>query len=320
MARVLKDYLIIADILRIDHLWLLKGLQKLSLSNNIIEKIENLEELTNLTELNLSFNKITVIENLEKLVNLEVLSLYGNLIEKLENLENLEKLEILSVGANKIEDNSSILCLRYFENLKSLNLAQNPCSDQNPMEFRKWIMALLPNLKYYEYQLIWAEERAAAILKFKDEIKIVEAAEKEITEERERIKAEKAEEALNAGSFVEFLGDDFLFNKLFDGDVDGNLILSVPKVGIQKCYEQFKEDFCLLTRQLFEIGQAKFKERETEVDQFLKCVEGEREANYSTSRQIIEEFIGNMFFTYTVAASSSTIREEVDLVLNFKMF
>lgn len=178
------------------------------------------------------------------------------------------------------------------------------------MEFRKWIMALLPNLKYYEYQLIWHEERTAAILKFKDEIKIVQDAEKEITEERERIKAEKAEEALNAGSFVEFLGDDFLFNKLFDGDVDGNLILSVPKVGIQKCYEQFKQDFCLLTRQLFEIGQAKFKERETEVDQFLKCVEGEREANYSTSRQIIEEFIGNVFYLQKEPRQPARVQSE----------
>lgn len=35
-------------ILKIDHLWVLKSLVKLSLNNNFIEKIENLETLTHL--------------------------------------------------------------------------------------------------------------------------------------------------------------------------------------------------------------------------------------------------------------------------------
>uniref|UniRef100_A0A1B6DVQ0 Dynein axonemal assembly factor 1 homolog n=1 Tax=Clastoptera arizonana TaxID=38151 RepID=A0A1B6DVQ0_9HEMI len=55
------------NILKIDHLWILPGLTKLQLGNNIIKKIENLDSLINLKELDLSFNNITVIENLEEL-------------------------------------------------------------------------------------------------------------------------------------------------------------------------------------------------------------------------------------------------------------
>lgn len=50
------------NILRIDHLWMLKSLRKLTLAHNLIEKIENLEQLTGLNELDLSFNKIEKIE------------------------------------------------------------------------------------------------------------------------------------------------------------------------------------------------------------------------------------------------------------------
>ncbi|CAG4946979.1 unnamed protein product [Parnassius apollo] len=92
------------NILRIDHLWMLKSLRKLTLAHNLIEKIENLEQLTGLNELDLSFNKIEKIENLDALVNLEVLTLFHNKIRKLENMEKLNKLLVFSIGDNLIED------------------------------------------------------------------------------------------------------------------------------------------------------------------------------------------------------------------------
>lgn len=90
------------DILKIDHLWILPNLTKLSLNFNKIDKIENLDDLKNLKELDLSFNYIEKIENLEKLTKLEDLTLYKNSIKKLENLDSLENLIILSVGRNLI--------------------------------------------------------------------------------------------------------------------------------------------------------------------------------------------------------------------------
>lgn len=92
------------DLLRIDHLWVLKSLTKLSLNNNLLEKIENLNTLVNLVELDLSFNKITKIENLDELVKLEKLSFFDNLISAIENMDTLENLTVFSIGRNKIDD------------------------------------------------------------------------------------------------------------------------------------------------------------------------------------------------------------------------
>lgn len=113
----------LSDILRIDHLWMLTGLTKLSLNNNLIEKIENLSELVNLKELDLSFNYIEKIENINGLVNLEILTFYSNLIKKIENIEDLRQLHIFSIGKNLIEDRENVcLIFTLFFNLRLRNL------------------------------------------------------------------------------------------------------------------------------------------------------------------------------------------------------
>lgn len=99
------------NIVKMDHLWVLKSLTKLKLNNNLIEKIENLESLIHLQDLDLSFNKITKIENLGSLGKLRILNLFVNKIEKLENMENLKSLTIFSVGKNLIKDKESVCYL-----------------------------------------------------------------------------------------------------------------------------------------------------------------------------------------------------------------
>lgn len=98
------------NIIRIDHLWMLKSLTKLAINHNLIEDIENLEKLTNLKELDLSFNSISVMENLNELVNIEVLILSYNKISKIENIECLEKLIVIGLAGNKITDYKEV-CL-----------------------------------------------------------------------------------------------------------------------------------------------------------------------------------------------------------------
>lgn len=146
------------NILRIDHLWIMKSLTKLQLNNNYIEKLENLETLIHLKELDLSFNKISKIENIEKLVNLEKLSFFENFIETLENMESLKKLKIFSIGKNNIADLSNVNYLRRFPELASLNMADNPCTKIED-NFRLYIAAFLPQVIYYEYQRIGEDER-----------------------------------------------------------------------------------------------------------------------------------------------------------------
>lgn len=146
------------NILKIDHLWVLKSLTILQLNNNYIEKIENIETLVHLRELDLSFNRISKIENLDTLVNLTKLCLYENLIEKLENMDTLTKLQIFTVGKNKIADRGDVLYLRRFPELTSLNMAYNRCTLGEP-GFRKYVAAFLPQVVYYEYKRIDQTER-----------------------------------------------------------------------------------------------------------------------------------------------------------------
>lgn len=145
------------NIIKLDHLWVLKSLTKLQLNNNYIEKIENLETLIHLKELDLSFNKIGKIENIENLTKLEKLSFFENFIETIENMETLKKLTIFSIGRNRIEELSNVNYLRQFRKLASLNMAGNPCTNED--NFRKYVAAFLPQLVYYEYRRIEDEER-----------------------------------------------------------------------------------------------------------------------------------------------------------------
>lgn len=167
------------NLLKIDHLWVLPNLQKLSLQFNKIERIENIEMLTRLKELDLSFNCLERIEGLEALVNLEVLSLFGNRIKRLEGLDTLSQMLIMSVGnnaidtyegvrmkdkgkvENKVSDYLQLDRLRFMKKLRSLNLEGNPIA-QKPAKnttFRAYVAAVLPHLKYYNYEYIYEEER-----------------------------------------------------------------------------------------------------------------------------------------------------------------
>lgn len=164
LARSLNNNLF-TDILRIDHLWMMKSLTKLSLSQNYIEQIENLHDLIHLRELDLSFNKIGRIENLDKLVNLEILSFFDNRIMVLENMDTLTNLTIFSIGRNFIEDKENIIYLRRFKELKSVNLAGNPCAEHE--DFRTYVAVMLPHVSYYEYKMITDEEKERGLEMFR---------------------------------------------------------------------------------------------------------------------------------------------------------
>lgn len=96
------------NILKIDHLWMMTNLRRLSLKCNKLEKIENLDNLVRLQELDLSFNCIERIENLECLVQLERLSLFRNNIRRIENLEHLKQMVRLSIGSNLIDSTNGV--------------------------------------------------------------------------------------------------------------------------------------------------------------------------------------------------------------------
>lgn len=157
------------NILKIDHLWMFVNLERLSLKCNKIEKIESLDNLKKLRELNLSFNCIERIENLEQFDQLEDLSLFHNKIRKIENLNALKNLIRLSIGNNLIDTFDGIERLRFMSELHSLNLEGNPISDEirTGIDLRLFIVAYLPQIKYYHYAIIELNEREIGRKQFK---------------------------------------------------------------------------------------------------------------------------------------------------------
>lgn len=204
------------NILNIDYLWLLKDLVKLSLSHNVIEVIDNLDELVHLRELDLSFNRIKVMANLNHLSELEILLLYSNEITIVEDIDNLKKLIILNVGQNKIADWKHVTYLRDFKALRSLNTCDNPCTEMDG--YLDYLFAFVPQLLYYQYRMITEDVRRAAINKHYRAISTLEENEAKIQAELILEKELEDKTALLLLSYVEYLDEDCLFQRMFSLD------------------------------------------------------------------------------------------------------
>jgi Leucine-rich repeat (LRR) protein len=109
-------------ILRIEPILGLVGLNRLSLSNNLLTDISGIRGLTKLTELNLSDNPVTNFEALSELRDLNTLFLVGNRIEDLSFVSNLKQLVVLDLATNSLGD---IVALRGLTDLSWLGLEQN---------------------------------------------------------------------------------------------------------------------------------------------------------------------------------------------------
>ncbi|VEN50480.1 unnamed protein product, partial [Callosobruchus maculatus] len=268
------------NIIRIDHLWVMKSLTKLQLNNNYIEKIENLEMLVNLKELDLSFNRVAKIENMDTLVNLEKLCLYDNIIEKIENMDTLKNLTILTIGKNQINDRENIYYLRKFDKLTSLNMALNPCAEKP--DFRIYVATFVPKLVYYEYKRLSESEREEGAAKFETELRNLLRIEEEINAKILLIEKERADAELHSVSFVEYLNTRHLFDSMFADDVEGKALLEIGE-DVQDFFSDFEEQFLDLCRQVFQAGQKHYKIRMAEIEMFEKAVEEAKRDNQKES-------------------------------------
>ena len=141
------------SLLEIQGLGNLRGLRRLRLDNNLIERISGLESLVNLKWLDLSFNLITRIEGLGgQLKSLTDLSLYHNQIADLASMEHLRNLSIFSIGRNKLKDLKQLEYLRVFQQLRCVCLEGNPMTENE--NFHAHVYTYLPQLQYLDYQVI----------------------------------------------------------------------------------------------------------------------------------------------------------------------
>ncbi|CAG9767186.1 unnamed protein product [Ceutorhynchus assimilis] len=283
-------------ILKIDHLWVLKSLVKLSLNNNFIEKIENLESLVHLKELDLSFNKIAKIENLDSLVKLEKITLYENLIEVVENMDQQVKLTVFSIGKNRICNKENLNYFRRFPELTSLNMAGNPCTgdteDPNN-DIRLYVGAFLPTLVYYEYIRISNSEREQAIIIHDEALKLLEKNESKEIEEKAALAKELRDAEIHSKMFVEHLNNGKLFETMYERDVEGKALLDIGEE-VTELYEEYKAQILEYSKQVFRIGERHYNSRNQELDLFHKSVWRAKKDNQEESIQYMEKLLGTI--------------------------
>ncbi|XP_029668287.1 dynein regulatory complex subunit 3-like [Formica exsecta] len=276
------------NILNIDHLWLLKNLVKLSLSHNVIEKIENLDELVHLKELDLSFNCIKVMENLDNLDQLEILLLYSNEISIVQGINNLKKLKILNIGKNKIKDWKHVIYLRDFKSLRSLNTYDNPCTEMDG--YLDYLFAFVPQLIYYQYRMISVSDRQSAIDKHYRIISNLEENEAKVQTELALQREFNDKLALLSVSYVEYLDEDYLFQQMFSSDEAGRMLSTINE-DTQNAFEEYKKTFSTICHELYELGLQEHDKRTEEIRLFELVVNEGKENKQNVARKIVDEVL-----------------------------
>ncbi|XP_018405837.1 PREDICTED: dynein regulatory complex subunit 3-like [Cyphomyrmex costatus] len=275
-------------ILNIDHLWLLKNIVKLSLSHNVIQRIENLNELCHLKELNLSFNSIKIMENLNNLHQLEILLLYSNEISIIQNINDLKKLTILNIGKNNIDDWNHVVYLRDFKSLKSLNTSDNPCTKIDG--YLDYLLAFIPQLTYCQYRMISENERQSAIDKHYRIISNLKENEAKKQTELELQQEFENKTVLLFASYVEHLDEDYLFQQIFSSDKAGKTLSTINE-NTQNIFEEYQKSFVAICHELYELGLRENDRRVEEIRLFEVVVNEGKKNMQIEARRIINEIL-----------------------------
>lgn len=141
-------------------------LRSLFLQQNCIKKISGLENNTDLWSMNLSENWIETIENIEHLRHLNNFTVCKNRIgvNGLRDVIGLRDTLIatLDLSDNKIADPEVLpQVFGRMKDLKVLYLKGNPVVKMIP-NYRKTVIAFLPELKYLDDRPVFVEDRRAA--------------------------------------------------------------------------------------------------------------------------------------------------------------
>jgi len=273
------------NICRIENLTGLIRLTTLKLDNNCISTIENLEHLTSLQWLDLSFNRIRIIEGLDSLTNLTDLSLFSNEIETIgSGLDNLSKLNVLSLGDNKIASFSEVKRLRKFKKLRLVILTGNPISRSS--DYRKFVLAHLDNLKYFDHRLVSESDVDAARIDFQESREHLEKQDEEELElQRENTEKEKCQKQLYDANID---GIEKLHERMIAKDEEQSKLASVPGLtdGLSELNEKFDQRTDSVRAAVLEQHQKKVDEE----DEWSKVVRATGEERDEQAQQLIIDF------------------------------
>ncbi len=129
------------------------------LRDNNINKIDYIDGLINLLYLDLSCNKLRNVErsNIGFLPNLKTLICDSNYFKNINSFSKLQSLNYISFENNKLSDINNIERLSETENLKEINLINNPITKNN--NYRLNVIRKFYNLTKIDGIEITKEER-----------------------------------------------------------------------------------------------------------------------------------------------------------------
>ncbi|CAG9466512.1 unnamed protein product [Pedinophyceae sp. YPF-701] len=142
----------------------LPELKCLYAQQNCIHDISGLEGCPLLAHIDLSRNRIKVVENLDHLEQLATLQLAGNdLTDKasIAHLARCSAVETLDLSDNRIDDPAALEVLQSMKQLRCLYLKGNPIVSAT-RNYRKAVIAALPNLSYLDDRPVFDLERTTA--------------------------------------------------------------------------------------------------------------------------------------------------------------
>ena len=137
----------------------------LSLSTNIIDRINVALALPNLRILSMGRNNLKKIEKLEGVAGtLEELWCSYNQISSLDGLENLSKLTTLYMSNNRLRDFDELRKIAGLSALKDVLFVGNPMYDGGltPTQQRVEVLKRLPNLVKIDGEMVKPSEREEA--------------------------------------------------------------------------------------------------------------------------------------------------------------
>jgi len=142
----------------------LKNLKTLVLKDNNLNKIDALDGLINLQYLDLSCNKLRNVErsNIGFLPNLTTLICDSNYLKNINSFSKLQSLSFVSFDSNKVSEISNIERLSEIENLKEINLNNNPLTKN--INYRVNVIRKFYNLNKIDGLEVTKDEREIAIM------------------------------------------------------------------------------------------------------------------------------------------------------------
>ncbi|CAM1299350.1 C21orf2 (predicted), partial [Pycnogonum litorale] len=133
-----------------------------TLTESIVLSRTRASDLSSVRKLNCWGSELCNVSLLRTMKNVEVLSLSVNKITSLADFAHCPKLQELYIRKNEIQDLNHICHLKNLVHLKSLWLADNPCSAAD--NYRLTVLRTLPNLQKLDNQAVKPEEIHDAML------------------------------------------------------------------------------------------------------------------------------------------------------------